>query len=347
MTGGNVTSGQILGNSGADSITINGTVNSALVHGGADNDSMTIGAIVGGTAGWPWPDTLIVNGKVTGAEVLMSSKSDPNSSSDGADSLSVAGSMSNSTVFAGAGADNISIDSHMIGGQLFAGSGSDTVMVAGSLGGATYMSDGADSLTADATAATVLGGTENDTFNFTGNVPRFSIVGGFGVDSLVLGNAAADFVRGSTIYGGSPLNGGSALDGNDYISVVGSLSASAMYGNSGADSLLIGGNSTAASLYGGSDNDLVSVAANVSAGQIYTGSGVDEVIITGSLIGGTTVRLDNSGSGEAADSITVGNINGGAVYGESETDTFNIPEMPVRLPSMAVVKMTPSLSVAV
>ena len=76
MTGGNVTSGQILGNSGADSITINGTVNSALVHGGADNDSMTIGAIVGGTAGGGLgADTLIVNGKVTGAEVLMSSKS--------------------------------------------------------------------------------------------------------------------------------------------------------------------------------------------------------------------------------------------------------------------------------
>ena len=117
--GGNVTGGQILGNSGADSITIAGTVNSALVHGGADNDSMTLGAIVGGTAGGGLgADTLIVNGKVTGAEVLMSSKSDPNSSSDKADSLSVAGSMSNSTVYAGAGGDNISVDSHLIAGEL-------------------------------------------------------------------------------------------------------------------------------------------------------------------------------------------------------------------------------------
>ena len=66
-----------------------------LVHGGADNDSMTVGAIVGGTTGGGLgADTLIVNGKVTGAEVLMTSKSDPNSSSDKADSLSVAGSMS-------------------------------------------------------------------------------------------------------------------------------------------------------------------------------------------------------------------------------------------------------------
>ena len=59
----------------------------------------------------------------------MSSKSDPDSSSDKADSLSVGGSMSNSTIYAGAGADNISVDSHLIAGELFAGSGADTVMV--------------------------------------------------------------------------------------------------------------------------------------------------------------------------------------------------------------------------
>ena len=37
---------------------------SALVHGGAGNDSMTLGAIVGGTVGGGLgADTLIVNGK--------------------------------------------------------------------------------------------------------------------------------------------------------------------------------------------------------------------------------------------------------------------------------------------
>ena len=187
------------------------------------------------------------------------------------------------------------------------------------MGGITYLSDGADTLQAvDANAASVLGGTENDSFQFTGNVKDSSLVGGFGVDSLVLGNGATDFVRGSTIYGGSPLDGGSALDGADYITVAGSLSSSAVYGNSGADSLLIGGNATAASLFGGADNDLVSVSANVSAGQIFTGSGVDEVIITGSLLGAATVRLENSGrTEETADSITIGNISSVFVYGEA------------------------------
>ena len=63
----------------------------------------------------------------------------------------------------------------------------------------------------------------------------------------------------------------------------------------------------------------------MSAGQIFTGSGVDEVIITGSLLGAATVRLDNSGSSEeASDSITIGNISSGVVYGESGADTFNV-----------------------
>ena len=63
----------------------------------------------------------------------------------------------------------------------------------------------------------------------------------------------------------------------------------------------------------------------MSAGEILGGSGADSVIITGSLLGGATIRLDNSDSGEeAADSITIGNISSGVIYGESGADTFNI-----------------------
>jgi hypothetical protein len=79
---------------------------------------MTIGAVVGGTVGGQYgADTLIVGGNVTGAQVLMTNAADPDSSSDKADSLSVGGSMSNSTVYAGAGADNISVDLHLIAGE--------------------------------------------------------------------------------------------------------------------------------------------------------------------------------------------------------------------------------------
>ena len=120
-------------------------------------------------------------------------------------------------------------------------------MQVGGFGGSTYLSDGADSFSAaDAVDASLLGGTENDTFVFAGTVKDSSLVGGFSVDSLVLGDVAICprfyyFRRITT-------NGGSALDGADYISVAGSLSSSAVYGNSGADSLLIGSNVTASFL---------------------------------------------------------------------------------------------------
>ena len=70
---------------------------------------------------------------------------------------------------------------------------------------------------------------------------------------------------------------------------------------------------------------MVSVAGNLSVGEIFGGSGVDTVIITGSLVGGATARLDSSGSmEESADSISIGNIISGVLYGESGSDTFNI-----------------------
>ena len=97
------------------------------------------------------------------------------------------------------------------------------MILGGSLGGVIELAHGEDSLVATAAnAATVLGGTENDTFSFTGAVRDFSLVGGFGADSLT----ATGQLRGSTIWGGSPLAAGSPIDGADYVSV-GSASASA------------------------------------------------------------------------------------------------------------------------
>ena len=139
----------------------------------------------------------------------------------------------------------MSVAGAMIAGEVYGGSGNDSVMLGGSLGGVVSLAHGADSLIATAAnAATVLGGTENDTFTFTGAVRDSSLVGGFGVDSIT----ATGQLRGSTIWGGDPSNGGSPIDGADYVSVA-SASASAVYGNSGADSIFIGGNATHIALW--------------------------------------------------------------------------------------------------
>ena len=180
------------------------------------------------------------------------------------------------------------------------------------------MADGQDSLVATAAnAATVLGGTENDTFSFSGAV-RLQPGGWIWCGQHHRDWSAAWF----DVWGGDPSDGASPIDGADYVSVA-SSSASALYGNSGADSLFIGGNATATSLYGGMDNDLVSITGDLSAGEIIGGSGSDTVIITGSLMGSATVTLDSAKSTEEAnDSLTVGFISNAAVYGNQGDDSM-------------------------
>ena len=95
----------------------------------------------------------------------------------------------------------MSVDGAMIAGEFYGGTGNDSVILGGSLGGVITLAQGEDSLVATAAnAATVLGGTENDTFSFTGAVRDSSLVGGFGVDSIT----ATGQLRGSTIWGGDP-----------------------------------------------------------------------------------------------------------------------------------------------
>ena len=55
---------------------------------------------------------------------------DPENSGDLADSLTVGGSVSNSTVYAGAGADFMSVDGAMIAGEFYGGSGAAACFLA-------------------------------------------------------------------------------------------------------------------------------------------------------------------------------------------------------------------------
>ena len=108
----------------------------------------------------------------------------------------------------------MSVAGAMIAGELYGGTGNDSVILASSLGGVIELAGGADSLVASAsTAATVSGGTDNDTFSFSGVVHNSSLVGGFGADSITVGGQ----LRASTVFGGDPSDGGSPIDGKDYI----------------------------------------------------------------------------------------------------------------------------------
>ena len=163
------------------------------------------------------------------------------------------------------------------------------MILGGSLGGVVSLGAGADTLQATAAnAATVLGGTENDTFSFRRCCARLQPGGWIWCRQPYGDGLVAWFDD----WGGESANGGSPIDGADYVSV-GSASASVVYGNSGADTMVIGGSATATSLYGGVDNDLMSISGDLSAGEIIGGSGADTMIITGSLMGSAAVTLDS------------------------------------------------------
>ena len=63
---------------------------------------------------------MVVGGVLNNALVSMTSVGDPENSADLADSLTVGGSVSNSTVYAGAGVDFMSVSGAMIAGEFMA-----------------------------------------------------------------------------------------------------------------------------------------------------------------------------------------------------------------------------------
>ena len=116
---GNVIGGNVEGNSGADTITVAGTASAALVAGGKGNDTISLAAVDGGQVGGQLgADTMVVGGVLKNALVSMTNVGDPENSADLADSLTVGGSVSNSTVYAGAGADFMSVAGAMIAGEV-------------------------------------------------------------------------------------------------------------------------------------------------------------------------------------------------------------------------------------
>ena len=288
---GNFVGGNVEGNSGADTITVAGTASAALAAGGKGNDTISLAAVDGGQVGGQLgADTMVVGGVLKNALVSMTNVGDPENSADLADSLTVGSSVSNSTVYSGAGADFMSVAGAMIAGEVYAGSGNDSVILGGSLW-CRHLGSGSGFWWLRSKCCNCYGRNGERHVQLAGAVRDSSLVGGFGADSIT----ATGQLRGSTVWGGDLSEGGSPIDGADYVSVA---SASAVYGNSGADSLFVGGSATATSLYGGTDNDLVSISGDLSAGEIIGGSGADSVIITGSLMGSATVTLDSSSSTE-------------------------------------------------
>jgi Ca2+-binding RTX toxin-like protein len=119
-----------------------------------------------------------------------------------------------------------------------------------------YGRDGNDSLgiTVSWNTSTLFGGAGNDTVFVTAGISS-ALYGDLGLDTITFNNNMVN----STIYGGN-LSDATSLDGEDSIFVSGSMSASFINGNGGADTIVVNSSVLGGSnIQGGRNNDSISI----------------------------------------------------------------------------------------
>jgi len=278
--GGADTVSGTLGDSTAATSFANNTV--ANIYGGAGSDSINIGfganakgtvTVYGGEDG----DYIrVVN---TGTTTIYGGTG-PGDSTDGADSIGLAGSGGTITVYGNAGADII---------------------------GGTGLTAGSATTFADSTNATIFGGKGNDSINLgfdTNAKGTLAVYGGEDTDTITVANG----VGGSTtVFGGT--GQGDSADGADTINIGGSGLVN-VFGNGGNDTInlraYVGGDVGTASanvvtVYAGTGNDSINVGGLVN--------GKSTIVLNG-----------NEGADTFTFSGTAANTTAGTGFGASIAD---------------------------
>ncbi|MDE7468940.1 MAG: hypothetical protein K2M30_01470 [Desulfovibrionaceae bacterium] len=289
---------------------------------GAFDDVMTGGIIDGSQS--TANNTIILHKNMTGGTILGGS---------GADSINIAGSLSNGNIDAGAGNNKISISADVSNSTISSGSGADLIDIQGSLSNGNINSgagNGAITIKDSVTASTIHSGSGLDFIGIGGVVTNSLIDSGDGNDViLITGTGKNDSVT---------INAG---DGDNTISITGSVSGGNISSGSGADKITIEGTLTNSAINSGAGNDeifitgsgsndsitinagdgdnTISIAGSVSGGNISSGSGVDKITIGGDLTNSTI----DAGSGNDSISIS-GNVSNSTIKGGSGDDTISI-----------------------
>ncbi|MBL4757791.1 MAG: hypothetical protein JKY32_09205, partial [Rhizobiales bacterium] len=320
--------GQVLGDAGADTITLNfsyvGYFGAGTVSGGVGNDSIVLNNLsyIGYKAG----STGMVLGDA-GADTIMLI-------------LSGVGYSGAGTVSGGAGNDSIAINSFgYIGfnvggtGQVLGDAGADTITLSQSVVG--YYG-----------AGTVDGGDENDSIALSNNTRigfaatgTGQVLGNAGSDTITLNNSHVGVSGAGTVSGGAE-NDSIALTNGSFI---GRLAGSTgqVLGDAGADTITIDnstiGNLGAGTVDGGADNDSIALSNNVvigrnvgSTGQVLGDAGSDTITINNSHVGYSGAGTVSGGLGNDSIALSgasrIGNLAGstGQILGDTGADTITL-----------------------
>ena len=188
------TSSTVVGGKGNDVIVLTGSLNSSLVNGNLDDDTITTaGASNSSVFGGQGVDTININGTTVLTVV--------NGDKDG-DIINVAGNVNQSTINGGDGVDTVTLANitSFTDSSVFGGDGVDTIN--GAAVGAfnlTLSGDaGNDVINGGGGADSLFGGTGNDQIN--GGDGADTIIGGVGADRLTggLGNDRFVFAIGDS-----------------------------------------------------------------------------------------------------------------------------------------------------
>jgi len=322
--------GQILGDAGADTITLDrslvGYYGAGTVDGGADNDSIALsnGSRLGNNAG--------ATGQILGDA--------------GADTItldrSAVGTSGAGTVSGGADNDSIALSKlSYIGyntgstGQVLGDAGADTITLNKSFVG-------------DSGAGTVSGGTENDSIALStssiGNHVSGTgmVLGDAGVDTITLVNSYVGFAGAGTVSGGAD-NDSIALSNLSYVGR-NAGSTGQVLGDAGADTITLDNFSDvglfgAGTVSGGADNDSIALTGGSyigrfggSTGQVLGDAGNDTITIDNSSIGNAGAGTVDGGANNDSIALSNGTIVGamGQVLGGAGDDTVAIDQTMVR-----------------
>ena len=308
---------KILTGAGDDDIKIVGTtgagVNYSTVNAGDGSDKITItggsgigvstyGVVVAGAGS----DTVTINGSVTNySTISLGANATGVDSSDTSNNYAtITGSLDNSAVYGTAGKDFIDID--RMGN---AGSGG---------------------------TGTVDTGAGDDSITVHGNVYRNSqIIAGTGSDTVYVGGV----LSGSTVaLGGNATAPDSVDTADNFLTVVGTLDGSRVYGAAGKDVLDLGSLGTIGAggnniVNTGAGDDSITVHGGVYRNsQIIAGTGSDTVRVEGVLSSSTIALGGNATAPDALDTsdnfLTVtGNLDSATVYGSAGKDVVDVGSM--------------------
>ena len=246
--------GEILGSTGVEQVTINGTMNNGSINlGGVSASGSTVDKVtvthLTGSASITGECLAVIANTMSGGSVTLTG-------SDSLSSVTISEQFSDGTITGSSAANTFTVGTVgaedvlvMSGGNLDGGGGDDTISIYGKIEGGA-----------------INGGAGNDSITIRGSMAGGVINGGAGENSITINGIMA---------GGAITGGGEA----DLITVNGTMTDGTLDGGGGDDMITVSGIMTGGLIKGGEGDDIILVNDTMTGGTLEGGTGADNLTV--------------------------------------------------------------------